>query len=255
MLPTVISVLVPFHNSEATLQVCIESLLAQKEVGCTFEVILINNNSTDSSTKIASSYPSIRLLHEDKPGAYAARNTGIRNAKSPILAFTDSDCIVHHHWLKNIRESMEDNDLAALVGRCRYPKEASLALRLLGAYEWAKIRYVINHASTANHFAYTNNMAVRACVFNELGLFLEWQRAADTELVHRMEAERPKWRYDYNSAMQVTHLEFLRCRDRSRRLALYTSTNTKIPTFKELSLTQKLAAIGCAFSPDRPPSR
>ncbi len=107
---------------------------------------------------------------------------------------------------------------------------------MLGAYENAKADYVVHHCAPAYRFAYANNMAVRTSVFEELGLFREWQRAADSELVHRLASERPDLRLVYRPSMRVTHLEFLRVRDRVRRLSLYTETNSRISTFRELRI-------------------
>jgi hypothetical protein len=130
-----------------------------------------------------------------------------------------------------------------MLGRCSYPDEASWALRLLGAYENAKTDFVINRCPAANRYGYANNMAVRASVFEEVGFFLQWQRAADSELLHRLASRRPNLRPVYCRSMRVTHMEFLRARDRARRLALYTRTNSKIETFRELGAAQRLALL------------
>ena len=238
-----VSVVVPFFNSENHLAACIESLLGQKEVGGAIEVILIDNQSTDSSASIAAQFRPLIVLEEPKPGAYAARNTGIRRARAPLIAFTDADCVVASDWLQSIQKGMRDPAVAILLGHCSYPSNASWALRLLGAYENAKADYVINRCPAVHHFGYTNNMAVRASVFEEIGVFQEWQRAADSELLHRLASKRPDLRPDFRRSMKVIHMEFLRARDRARRLSLYTKTNSRIETFRELSVTQRAALL------------
>lgn len=237
-----LSVVVPFHNSERTLAVCIEALLSQDGVG-PYEIILIDNRSTDTSAAIVARYRELIALDEPTPGAYAARNTGIRRASAPLIALTDADCVVDRDWLRSIVAGMQNPQTAILLGHCRYPASASLALRLLGAYENAKSEYVLGHCASAHHFAYCNNMAVRASVFAELGLFEEWQRAADSELVHRLAQRRPDWKLTYRYSMRITHLEFLRARDRTRRLGLYTHTNANIATFRELEPVQRLGVL------------
>jgi hypothetical protein len=138
---------------------------------------------------------------------------------------------------------MEDPTIGILLGYCRYPPNASLALRALGAYENAKTDYVINHCAAAHRFGYANNMAVRASVFEELGLFKEWKRAADSELVHRMASSRPDLRLVYRPSMKVTHMEFLHARERARRLSLYNRTNVKIDTFRELGVGERVGLL------------
>jgi len=238
-----VSVVVPFFNSERHLAPCIESLLGQDDIEGPLEIIFVNNGSTDGSASVVARYPGLTVLDEPTPGAYAARNTGIRRARAPLIAFTDADCVVASDWLRSLRDGMQDPTIAILLGHCRYPPHASLALRLLGAYENAKTEYVINRCGKAHHFAYANNMGIRASVFEEVGLFKEWKRAADTEMVHRVALARPDLRLAYRSSMRVTHMEFLDARERARRLSLYTRTNSKIETFKELGVSERAGVL------------
>ena len=238
-----VSVVVPFFNSERHLAACIESLLGQDDVGGPFETILIDNGSTDGSASIVERYRELTVLDEPTPGAYAARNTGIRRARAPLIAFTDADCVVAGDWLRSLRDGMQDPAIAILLGHCRYPPNASLALRVIGAYENAKAEYVINHGEATHRFAYANNMAVRTSLFEELGPFKEWKRAADTELVHRLASRRPDLRLAYRRSMRVTHMEFINARTRARRLSLYSRTNSKIETFQELGVAERVGVL------------
>jgi glycosyltransferase involved in cell wall biosynthesis len=238
-----ISVVVPFFNSERFLAACIESLQAQEGVEQPYEIILIDNGSTDDSPAIAGGYDGIEVLSEAKTGAYAARNTGIRAASAPLIALTDADCVVDSSWLRAMVRGMDDPSAAILVGHCAYPRHASPALKLLAAYENAKAEYVLGRCPPAYHFAYANNMAVRRSVFDEIGPFEEWPRAADSELVHRLAARRPDQRAVFHPTMRVTHLEFVRARDRTRRLSLYTRTNSQIATFRELEARRRLGLL------------
>ena len=246
-----ISVVVPFFDSRRHIAACLDALLAQDDVGGPFEVILVDNGSTDGSASIVARYPDVVLLEERTPGAYAARNAGIRRARAPIVAFTDADCVADRHWLRAIQEGMQDPATAILLGRCLYPRYASMALRLLAGYENMKAAYVIERCAPAHHFAYANNMAVRASVFEAIGPFKEWRRAADSELVHRLAAHEPGRRPTYRPSMVVTHMEFVRTRDRVRRLSLYTRTNAQIGTFEELGLRQRLGVLAHALRSGR----
>jgi glycosyltransferase involved in cell wall biosynthesis len=241
--PLSISVVVPFLNSERHLSACLEALLDQEGVEGAFEILCVDNGSTDNSAGIAESFDGVTLLEEPTPGAYAARNTAVRAARAPLIAFTDADCVVDRDWLRSIHDGMRDPAVAVLLGHCRYPDEASLGLRLLGAWENAKTGYVVDHCPPAHRFAYANNMAVRAVVFAELGLFEGWLRAADSELVQRLAARRPDLRLVYRPSMRVTHMEFLTARDRARRLSLYTRTNARIESFRELGMRHRLGVL------------
>jgi len=235
-----VSVVVPFFQSARHIRACIESLLHQENVEGELEIILVDNGSTDGASAIAASYQTLTLLRESAPGAYAARNAGITRATAPVIAFTDADCVVDRDWIRAIQDALRPPETAVLIGHCRYAPAASAVLRLLGAYENAKADYVTRLARPAQRFAYANNMAVRTSVFDELGPFKTWARAADSELVHRLASERPDLKVCYSDAMRVTHLEFLSARARARRLALYAHTNSQIRTFEELGVRQRL---------------
>lgn len=233
----------PFFKSQETIGPCAESLLTQDGMDSDYEVIFVDNRSPDDSAAIVRRYDGITVLEESTPGAYAARNTGIRHAAGSIIAFTDADCTVDRTWLKAVVDGMGDPHVGVLLGHCRYPETSSRWLSWLAAYENAKTEYVLTHRNPAHRFAYCNNMAVRADLFDDLGPFLEWQRAGDSEWVHRMAARRPEMKVLFHPTMGITHFEFVRGRKRADRLRLYQKTNSQIPTFRELSPRQRLTIL------------
>lgn len=88
-----LSVVVPVYNVEEYLTKCMESIL--KQTYKDFEVILVNDGSTDSSAEICNSFAvkdkRIKVIHKENGGLSSARNTGIQNAKGKYIAFIDSD--------------------------------------------------------------------------------------------------------------------------------------------------------------------
>ncbi|MGN0660845.1 MAG: glycosyltransferase [Oscillospiraceae bacterium] len=93
----VLSIVVPVYNAEKYLSRCIESILNQRYKN--FELILIDDGSTDSSGKICDEYAlkdeRIVVIHNVNKGVSEARNTGIANASGKYLAFVDSDDFVN----------------------------------------------------------------------------------------------------------------------------------------------------------------
>ncbi len=84
-----ISVIIPVYNSEKYLAEAIDSVLAQT---CReFELIIIDDGSTDRSREIATSYPNVNYVYQQNKGVAAARNRGIQIATSEYLAFLDAD--------------------------------------------------------------------------------------------------------------------------------------------------------------------
>ena len=116
-----ISAVVCVYNREDTLPQCLEALAQQTISTDLFEVVVVDNNSTDGSPKIAAQYaakyPHMRVVRETKQGLASARNCGMREAKSPIAAFTDDDAIPAKDWAERLLQRFDDlGETAAVVG-------------------------------------------------------------------------------------------------------------------------------------------
>lgn len=239
-----VSVIVAVYNSEAYLRDCIESLLAVDAAAGDVELIFVDNGSTDGSLDIARSYAALTVLEEPTRGAYPARNAGIMAARAPVIAFTDADCTVDKAWVRVLLEHMEQPAAGLLLGQVLFPREASLLLHTIGNWENAKAAFIAQKGTAGNRIAYCNNMAVRASLFSDLGLFRPWKRAGDSEFAQRVAQQKPDLAFAFDPRMKVTHHEFLRARDRARRLQLYTGTNTQIEGFRELTFGQRMRILG-----------
>ncbi|MCQ8847222.1 glycosyltransferase family 2 protein [Alteromonas stellipolaris] len=109
-LPT-ISVLIPVYNDIFRVEACIESL-ANQASSPEFEVIVVDNGSSDGTYEFLKQYEPIDGLNLQitqclTPGSYAARNHGLAIAKGEYIAFTDSDCIVSKYWLKTLYQGIQ----------------------------------------------------------------------------------------------------------------------------------------------------
>jgi glycosyltransferase involved in cell wall biosynthesis len=96
-----VSVIIPAHNVESSLSQCLNSVLSQRYKN--FEILLINDGSTDQTDKIARSYCSDNIKYFKQPnrGQGSARNRGIDNAKGEYIAFLDAD----DYWLPDFAET------------------------------------------------------------------------------------------------------------------------------------------------------
>lgn len=92
-----ISVIVPVYNTEKYLDRCIQSILAQTYTD--FELLLIDDGSTDSSGAICDRYAEqdsrVRVFHKENGGVSSARNLGLDNAKGDWIGWVDSDDYIH----------------------------------------------------------------------------------------------------------------------------------------------------------------
>ncbi|OGK46289.1 hypothetical protein A2963_00280 [Candidatus Roizmanbacteria bacterium RIFCSPLOWO2_01_FULL_40_13] len=109
-----ISVIVPAYNEGKYLSKCLESITNQTYKN--FELIVIDNNSTDNTSEIAKKYGA-RVVFEKKQGMIQARERGFSEAKGVILVRTDADTIVPENWLETILLEFNNHSNAiALTG-------------------------------------------------------------------------------------------------------------------------------------------
>lgn len=91
-----LTVVIPVYNGERYIRTAIESVLAQ--TGCTFELIVVDDGSTDGTSRLIQSYRSrLRYFRQENRGVSQARNYGIEQAQGQYVAFLDADdyCLPH----------------------------------------------------------------------------------------------------------------------------------------------------------------
>jgi len=119
-----VSVIVACFNGERTLKLCLESLVRLNYPD--YEIILVDDGSTDSTPQIARTYPSVRYLrHNENLGLSTARNTGIAAATSEVVAYTDADCRADEDWLYYLVVELLDDQYAGVGGPNFLPPEDS----------------------------------------------------------------------------------------------------------------------------------
>ena len=201
-----ISIIIPSYQSSNYISHCIKALKAQTYPKKKYEVIIVDNNSNDGTVKIIRQYEEIKLLNEERQGAYFARNLGIEASKSPIIAFTDSDCAPFADWLEKINIAMSDPNVCIVLGDRRYAKKTK-SLSLLADFESEKSNYIASNDAADVYYGYTNNMAVRKALFDEVGLFPTVSRGGDSLFVGRVVDRISTDVVVYDPNICVTHLE------------------------------------------------
>ncbi len=119
-----ISVVVVCYNEEKRIGACLDALARQEYIG-DFEVLVVDNNSSDKTREIVSKFvdeaANFRLEINPRRGIAISRNVGIKSASYPFVAFTDADCIVPADWLTKLssgflRHDAEEGKVAAVGG-------------------------------------------------------------------------------------------------------------------------------------------
>lgn len=113
-----VTVIVPVYNSGKYLHQCIKSVINQSYKN--FEIILINDGSTDNSGEICDGYAKsgnrIRVIHTKNNGPAAARNIGIKNSKGDFIFFLDSDDFIENNALTLLVENNNKYKVDLVVG-------------------------------------------------------------------------------------------------------------------------------------------
>jgi len=169
---TMISIVIPAYNESDNIQTCIDSLKTQSLPQKNYEIIVVDNNSTDNTLELIKKLGVICTV-EYRKGPAPAKNAGISLAKGNIIAFIDGDCIAAKDWLKNIVSGFENSNVGCVAGSISAMEDDGLS-------PLEKFLIKKGHLSQAQHiensflpFAATANAAYRKEVFDKIGLFDE----------------------------------------------------------------------------------
>jgi glycosyltransferase involved in cell wall biosynthesis len=134
MIP-LITVVIPLYNKEKSIARAISSVLNQSEQN--FEIIVVNDGSTDGSADIVRSLSAgnkLRLIDQDNAGPSAARNRGVQEARADLVAFLDADDEWHAQFLETILALHSQVPQAGVYAAMYYFKGNNGKLRLPASY-------------------------------------------------------------------------------------------------------------------------
>lgn len=199
--PPAFSIVVPVFNGAATIARCVESLLSLDYPRDLFEIICVDNASTDdTAAQLQDFLPHVRILCEETRGAAAARNCGILAAIHETIAFTDADCVVDAGWLRGLATRLGEPRVGIVGGR--------IAARI-GANSVERFgERIHDHRRAIEEFqtpyVITMNWASPKRLLVDVGLFDEsLLRGQDADLAFRIGAAG--WRMVYVPDAVVRH--------------------------------------------------
>lgn len=163
-----VSVVIPVLNGERFLAQCLDALQWQVDAP-SFEVIVVDNGSTDRTVSIAENHPlGVGVLRELARGPYAARNTGIAVARGKVIALTDSGCIPAPRWIAEALAALDAG--ADLVGGAVRQRATRSNPTIWERYDRAT--YLRQDRFIALEcFAATANLVLWRSVFDTIGVF------------------------------------------------------------------------------------
>lgn len=113
-----VSIVIPVYNEAEHLGACLDAIARQSVEP--FEVIVVDNNSTDATVAVAERYEFVTVIKEARQGVVHARTTGFNRCKGDIIARIDGDSILPANWVASIKSVFKDPGLAATSGVAHY---------------------------------------------------------------------------------------------------------------------------------------
>jgi glycosyltransferase involved in cell wall biosynthesis len=194
-----VTVVIPVKDGAAGLRSTLDALSAQ-DGAPPFEVIVVDNGSSDSSAATAEAHSIVtRVLSEHRRGPYAARNTGIAAARGRIVALTDADCLPWPAWLSSGVAAIDGG--ADLVGG--HIRQRSTTDHPSRWERYDRAMYLRQaHFVAVDHFAATANLFVKAEVLAAIGAFRpELVASGDVEFGQRATAQGYTLEYDADAGV------------------------------------------------------
>lgn len=233
------SVIIPTYNKGKRLHLVLQSLSKQNCGFDNFEVIIVNDGSTDNTSDVVRSFQyttplNVTYIYQSNKGRAAARNTGIKTAKGDIILFLDDDRLVKESFISEhlrIFKKRYDQNLVVLGKRMslffsRFEENFEYYRQLLQDspeeifirareehYYWKKVKSTIEMPAISWMLFTTGNVSMGANLFKKVGTFNEGFKGwgyEDTELGYRL--WKQKIPFVVNEAAVNYHMEHLRSR-------------------------------------------
>lgn len=199
--PPKISVVICAYNAERTMDACLASLRELRYPN--YEVIVVNDGSTDRTEAIAQRYPQFRLISQSNKGLSVARNVGLEAARGEIVAYTDSDCVVDPDWLTYLAYKFTSSDFVAVGGPNLPPPEDSPTAAYVAAAPGGPTHVLLDD-EVAEHIPGCN-MAFRKVALEGIGGFDPVHRAAGDDVDVCWRLQDAGYRIGFSPAAQVWH--------------------------------------------------
>ena len=187
-----VSAVISTYNRCEMLPRALDNLLRQECDGVKYEVIIVDNNSTDQTRQVVESFirqghTNLRYVFEPRQGVSYARNTGIAHARAPIIAFADDDVIVSRSWIATVKRVFDEHTDVNCIGGRVLPAWNEKPPDWLTRENWSPLA-LQDYGPEPFHIdrnrslcLVSANLAFRRGVFERIGLFApELQRVKDS---------------------------------------------------------------------------
>ena len=242
----VVTIVIPAHNEQPTLKACLQAVLAQAQPPQDYEIIVVDDGSRDAlSTSPLNDR--IHLISQERRGAAAARNAGLRQAQGEIVIFLDADCVPQAGWMAAMLAPFADPAVMGVSGRVD-TSQTGILPRFI-QYEYDQ-RFQRLQAHLNIDFITSATGAYRRQVLLAMGGFCEdFLGAEDVELSFRLAELGYALRYAPDAVVHHRHPTSLLTYARRKyhyafwRMQVYRRFKDKIITDSRTPQAQKLQLL------------
>ncbi len=168
-----LSIILPTYNRCSSLQRTLTSLFAQTLPSDGYEIIVVDDGSTDDTRDCVARYPQVKFILQDHRGPAAARNRGACAAAGEILVFIDDDCTAPVDWLQRVRDYFSRTIDGAVCGGKTINAAANRYLSGVHQFIIDYWQAAVNRGQGEDLFLTSNNLAVRRSAFEQVHGFDE----------------------------------------------------------------------------------
>ena len=191
-----VSVIVPVHNSEATIRECLQAL--RQQTSPPLEVVVVDDGSTDRTAEVSEDLALV-IPNARGKGAGGARNTGAFASQGEIIAFIDSDCVPPTDWVENIVSAFSDETVGAVGGGYKAGADDSF----WQTFCCEELIFRRRNRRESVETLVSNNLACRRSAFQEAGGFPEkYPVCEDMMLAYRISG---RWKVRWLNDNGVQH--------------------------------------------------
>jgi glycosyltransferase involved in cell wall biosynthesis len=196
-----VSIVIPVYNEQDHIGACLEAI--SKQIVKPFEVIVVNNKSTDKTADVVKQFPFVTLINESRQGVVHARDCGFNQAKGDIIGRIDADTILPEDWTSKVEAIFKDKTVKAVSGSLHfYDIGWSQIIDGIDAYwrAWMANRMEPN----SRVFLLGSNMAIRRSAWEVVRSSVCRQKGLHEDLDLALHLSEAKQRVVFDPDLQVS---------------------------------------------------
>ncbi len=194
-----VTILVTIKNSALTIKKCVDSLLRQNYKN--YKIYIVDSFSTDGTCEILKRYGKRIKFEQFKSTPPQAYNHAIKKINTTLVAFTDGDCVADRNWLKNLVSGFKSDEIAAVAGFCKTPRNVNFLQKLVGIELENRFKHFPEYIPRAP----TMNICVRTKILKKLRFNSKLFVGYDTDFGYRLNKKGFKILYEPRAVIYHYH--------------------------------------------------